>query len=236
MNQANNTPPKVKLIRLAPLSLRKNYDDNDGKPDYGTLTFSIRGAYPRITIYTSNANKPIGAPIDYTKYINAPFDYITFGIFLGYFDDVIASKEVCEKRIDCLNVKFENKVKTNEIYLQGTAVVGRDAEGIIYLSVEEADKIKLRFDILPSQRFFTFYDTKGNVLDKREASTRHAKSYIDLLKHVIKEEAKKEFTKTLSLDAPQYKTQYPSKPANNTTVEPQKTTAANAVFDIDDLL
>jgi hypothetical protein len=182
--------PAVKFIKLTPLSLRKDYKDNNDKDDYGLLAWSIRAGYPRINVYTSNSNKQPNAKFNYDTFITAPFDYVTFGILMDRIEKVIASKDEIKYTIDCNNIKFENGVKTNTIYLQAKVHVGRDKEGVIFIAAIEEGKRKLKFYLMPSDKWFVFYDDLNNIItDKRILSTLYAKSYLDLLKSIMSKEA-----------------------------------------------
>ncbi len=182
---------QVKFIKLAPLSLRKDYDDNAGEKDYGTLSWGIRAGYPRIMVYTSNGKKKApDAKFDYNSFITAPFDYVTFGILMERFDKVISNPTEVNYTIDCFNNTFENGVRTDNLYLQAKVHIGRDKEGVIYIAAIEENKRKLKFYFMPSDKYFIIYDKDSNIVtDKSVLSSLYARSYYDLLKLVMGKEA-----------------------------------------------
>jgi hypothetical protein len=210
----------VKWVRLNPLSLRKEYEDNEGNKDHGMLSWGIRAGYPRINVYTSNAKKADDAKFDFNTFITAPFDYVTFGILLQRLNEVIESKTQVNYDIDCFNIKFEKGVKTNDIYLQAKVHVGRDEEGVVYIAAVEEGKRKLKFYLLPSDKFFKFYDKDRNVIeDKHTLSSLYAKSYVKLLTRIMEKESYKDMVKENMAQSPQkttLKQQYKQNtPANN---------------------
>lgn len=182
--------PAVKIVRFTPLSLRKEYDDES--KDFGMLTWSIRMGYPRITVFTSNNTKTDGK-FDYDKMITAPFDYVTMGILLKRFQEVVASKEEVKFTVECYNPKFVNRVKTDEIALQAKVTIGKDADGVVFIAAIEDNKRKVRFDLLPSMIWHKYYDKNGDqITDRRLLSEMYAFSYLKLLNSLLDAEAAKD--------------------------------------------
>jgi len=160
----------VVMVKFAPLTLRKDYGDGD----YGILNYATRNGYPRITVFTSNKNKE--EAFDYNTMVNATFSLTQFLMFVDEMRDIVNGDKDKSASVDCFNAKFINGVKTNDIELQATAIVGKDKDGIIYLAVTSEGKRKVKFELLPTE--WNKYSRNKEVLSKEELSKRFAKSYI----------------------------------------------------------
>jgi len=170
--------PKVNMVKFAPLTLRKQYDDGD----YGLFTVSVRNGYPRFTVFTTNKNRE--AAFDYNTMITAPFDYNSFNSFVKLFEKVIDSKPDTKFKIDCFNAKYVDNKRTDDIVLQSTVNIGKDAEGIIYLALIAEGKRKVKFEIEPS-RWHKLYVGDEPVTDKAELSKLAAEGYLVTLKKLM---------------------------------------------------
>jgi len=170
--------PKVSIIKFTPLTLRKQYDDED----YGLLTWSVRNGYPRITVFTSNAHK--SETFDYNTMITAPFDYANIEILLDYFEQVIDAPNDTVFKIECFNTKFVNNERTNDIELQSTVSIGKDKEGMIYLAVLAEGKRKVKFDLKGSR--YHKYIVNGEVLtDDAAISKKVATGYLKVARKLL---------------------------------------------------
>ena len=167
-----NTPVKnnVVMVKFAPLTLRKEYGDGD----YGLLTYAIRNGYPRITVFTTNKNKE--EVFDYNTMVNATFSLVQFEMFVDNIKEIIDADKETTYKVNCYNAKYVNNVRTNDVELQATAVVGKDKEGIIYLAVTAEGKRKVKFDLLPTE--WNKYSANGEEFSKEELSKRFTKAYV----------------------------------------------------------
>ena len=176
---------KVKIYRFAALTLKRQIPE---EKDSASLVWSMRGSYPRVTVYTSNTkcytpdNKP-----DYGYIITAPFDIVTLMYFLQVLNMVNTDpKKGTEFAIDCLNTKIENGVRTNEIIVQAEVRVGKGDDGVIWIAVTEDGKKKLRFSLLPNNQWFKYKDQDGNLItDKAFLSKIFTTSYIETIKRLM---------------------------------------------------
>jgi len=170
---------KKKEVRVpfAALKLKADYGDGDG----ATLNWSVRNGYPRITIFTDNKNNE--GSFNYDKMITAPLDYMAIMSYIDMFQEVIDGPNDNKKEIDCYNTKYENGVKTNEIRLQGTAVIGKDKDGVMYIAAIEEGKRKIKFPL----NFVTWYKLRvnGEYLTESQTSIMYAKSYVKVLDRII---------------------------------------------------
>ena len=179
MSKGNNSN-RIKRVKFKPLTLIKVLDEDT--KEYASLQFSIRMGYPRIAVYTKNiprAYDPNNKPpaLDYNTMIIAPFDYKMFMDLLEYMEEVIESKEPIRYSVDCLNVKWVNGAKTNDVYTQATVTIGKDNEGVVFLAATEDKKRKVKFDLLPKLEWHRLKDKNGDlVVDKAFLSKARAKS------------------------------------------------------------
>ena len=187
MKEKVDTQRINKSIRFIPLNLFSEYTKEDGTKDYGLMSWSIKNGYPRVSVNTTGVRSE---SIDYTKLITAPFDYINLLTALDDFKDVINSEKDCIRRVDCLNNKFVDGKRTDEIYVQATVYFIKDKEGVIYISVIEQGKQKLKFKVA-AKGYVRFYDAQGNVIDNEgEKSKRFALKYLEVLKLLMEDELK----------------------------------------------
>lgn len=195
---------KVVRVRFSKLTIAKNIELDDGKQDSASLTWSTRNGYPRITVYTSNnLCKDKDGKFDFSYIVTAPFDYITLQIFLTRFQEVIDSESEINYKINCYNIKFDKGVRTNDIYLQATVVVGKDKNGVIYLAAVEEGKRNIKFELLPSDKFFKFYDKDNNeISDKKVLSKLYATGYVKVLNKLLLDVAREDIVTQVDYTRP----------------------------------
>lgn len=174
---------EVQYVKYAPLTLKVSY--NDESNDFGVLTFATRNDYPRFVVYTKN-KRPQGERFDYDTMITATYDLVNFETFLGYMEQSIDLKNDEELSLDCYNTKYVNNQRTDDIAIQATARVGKSSKGVIYLSITAEGKRKVKFPLLPNEKYMKFKDTQGNVItDKAVLSKMYMTSYIKVLKKLL---------------------------------------------------
>lgn len=192
---------KVKLVKFAALTLRKSGDENKGVG----LQWSIRKGFPRITVYTGPMFKE-DKTVDYSKIIIAPFDYTTMIMFLEYFKRIIYSKDECKYTVKCLNNKFVDNKRTEEIIVQASVIIGKDKDNVIYLAAIEDGKKNIRFDLVPEGKWHKFFNGNNEeIIDKGELSRSYANAYYDLLKNLLFKEFFIDAKEEVMLDDPKEK-------------------------------
>lgn len=206
---------KIKYVKFTPVNLTAN--DPENEDNYFSLVWSSRAGYPRITLYLVNKRGPKTnekKPFDYATMITAPFTAITVQTFLEQFKTVIDSPEEIILGQECYNSKFENGKKIEgEIALQAKAVVGKDSDGIIYLSLIADKRRKVKIPILPNTRFHKTISKSGDIdNNKGELSMAHAKSYLKVLTLLINNEMLESGTKVDLKDKVPFKTDKSGKP------------------------
>lgn len=191
----------VKFIQFAALNLSKVHMVDD-KKDSAQLQWSSRMGYPRITVFTTD-NTQVDGKFDYSKMIKAPFDFVTIDIFMQRFRNVLETTEEVKYVIDCFNNKFVNRERTDEVELVAKVTVGRDSDGVVYLAVTEDNKKKIKFELMPSTKYFKFYDKNGDVItDKKILSNLYAKAYHKRLDYILNSNSNSAVNKYKDIAAP----------------------------------
>lgn len=188
---------KVKFKRFNSLALFNRENNNRAKLDW-----SIRGIYPRITVYTSDKafvdNKP-----NYDHIITAPFDIVTLGYLVSNLELCNNTKDPTHSRIDCYNTKVVNGVRTDERYIQATVEVGKDEEGVCYIKVSEEKKPTIKFKLLPNTVWFKYYDKTGEqIKDNSVLSKIFTRGYIRTIRSLILDDKENYNTTITLLDPP----------------------------------
>ena len=188
--ETNATKKEDRTIRFTPLNIKKEYDVNE-KTDTAVLKWGVKNGYPRLIVTLSSVKTEA---VDYSKLITAPFTYMDFFTFLEYMEEVINHDGKIQKKVECLNNKWSNGQRTDEIYVQATVYIGKGDDGVIFLAVIEDKKIKVKFDILPDiSPYHRWYDENDNLIEsKKELSLRRARSYYKILNLLMEEELKRD--------------------------------------------
>lgn len=194
----NSTKPQgVRMIKFAPVNLRANYDET-----FATLSWAVRMGYPRVTVYLDNDK--FDKKVDYSKIINAPFDFVKLEAFLLMVDKLIDSNDVDkEYAIKCSNNAYEGGERTNKIVLQATLFVGKDKDGVIYMKLVEQGKREVKFNLDMSGRYIALVGSDGQDIEDRKALSKlHAKAYFKTLRTLLKAELTKSGSKLVTLAPP----------------------------------
>ena len=222
---------KVRTIQFAALTLSKELDDGET----ATLSWKVRGIYPRIVVNTGNTIKE-DKTIDYSKVIIAPFDYTTMKTFLYYLYELTKAKQPVSYSVDCFNVVFKDGVKTNEIEVQATVVIGRDVDGVNYITVLRDGKKKVRFDLIPNPKWFTYKkDNDASLINKEQLSGFFTKGYYSIANKLLETETLLSAKDEYLTNKPSYVTEEELKANKTRAVEPE-TKSESKEETIDDLL
>ena len=175
---------KVKMVSLSSLNINVDFGSGDGK--YAQLTWGIRNGYPRLTVFTDSGGDK-NVKFDYDSMITAPFDYISMGVMVDQFVLLIDAPNGTKSQIGCYNPKFVDGQKTNEIALQATVEIGKDAAGVMYIAVLATGKKRVKFDIKPkdNSKWHKFYKGDDLITDPGELSKIYARSYIEQARRLL---------------------------------------------------
>lgn len=183
---------KVRYLTFSALTL---VDRQNGS----RLKFGARMGFPRITVEP----EPTKEGESYAEtIINAPFTFPMFFYFMDRFEEVIKSDPGTIYSIECRNTKYVEGKKTNETYLQAKVMVGKDKEGIIFLSVIDENKKKIKFDLLPDLKWYKMFKNGVEITDPKELSYYYAISYLKALRALYTSERMEENVKISIADRP----------------------------------
>jgi len=175
---------KVKVVAFAPLSLYTDADESG--ETYASLSWAIRGGYPRMTVYTENTRSRDRNSFSFDKLIIAPMDPITINIVIENLKQVIKSETEIKLSMRCYNVKYVNDQKTDDVALQSTVIIGKSKDGVVYLAAVAEGKKKVKFNLLPNSKWHKYNDAKGNeITDKKVLSNYFSTAYCNRLKSLM---------------------------------------------------
>ena len=142
------------------------------------LTWSMRGDQPRITVFMFNP------ATNRNDNISAPLSPEVFFYFCDKFEEVINGNPGVKYKIDCLTAirTAEGKI-TDEKKLICELWFGQDNDGMIWLSLIEGDKPRLKFNF-SLWDYNKIYKPDGEVLSAAEASIGLAKGVIRALRDI----------------------------------------------------
>lgn len=143
------------------------------------LRWGVRMGFPRLTVEPERINEGDSYP---EKIITAPFNYIMFYYMVDRFEEIIEADPGTMTSIECKNIKYANGERTQETFVQAKVIVGKDKEGIIFISVIAEDKKKVKFNLLPDEKWYKLYRNGVEVTDRVELSKCYAKAYVRALK------------------------------------------------------
>jgi len=170
----------TKIVSFGALTL---YEDTE-KDHFGTLSWSIRKGYPRITVYTDNT-KEKKDEFSFDKLITAPMDAIVVNIVMDRLLEAINGKPDTRNSTECYNVKYVDNKPTEEIYLQATIITGKDANGVVYVAAIQEGKQNVKFQLLPREKWHKFRNGSDQVTDKANLSKMFATAYHARLKALM---------------------------------------------------
>ena len=167
---------KVRTYNLHKLSLSTDYGDDK----YGSLSWSVRNGYPRMSVFTeqSRTDRDTKTVFDYNKLITAPFSHIEAMAFLTDMETIVNGPNERKRQVKCFNTKFVNNQRTNDIELQATAEVGKDSNGLIYITATASNKRRVKFVLTTASKWHTPVSNGDDIVDPAELSKRYAIEYI----------------------------------------------------------
>lgn len=155
------------------------YADSPGAPGKrAKLVWSTRKTYPRLSIFTNDpADKGNGL-------ITAPLDTPTLYGILDIMDTVLRATEEMKQKIDIYTSKWENNQRTNEMVLLSTVWVGKNANGINWISLVSSDPVrpKVIFEYQTGD-YYQFFKKDGAQYTKAETSNLALAAAIRLLRN-----------------------------------------------------
>lgn len=189
------TPHRVKRTKYTALTIYKDIAKENGDTDTANLSWSTRGEYPRITVYTSKNCKDANSKIDWSKIIIAPMDIITLKTFLSRAIKILSKGEKDSfSEAYCYNNRYKDGERTNEKYLQATMRIGIDKDGKAYIAAYEKSKPKIKFEFVTPDFYYQLRssdeeETTDITLTPKQTRERAAE-YLSIVRDLMNDEMK----------------------------------------------
>jgi hypothetical protein len=168
----NTTTPVFEFKELEKFVM---FTDAPGAPGKRSrLVWSSFKGNPRITVFT-------GVPNDSGKgVINAPMNPETFLILMDLLKDLCQGTGEVKNKIACYTLmKGEaGAPRSQEQTLLSDIYIGRDTEGIIWISVVVVNRPKIKFEFRISD-FHKLYKGDGTQFTAAEASALQTRAYVN---------------------------------------------------------
>lgn len=183
-DRSNFTPAPRKKIALdnRKLSLSAKCPSAPGK--YSTLIWSLVNNNPRVTVYT---NDPADAtPKNDNGRISANMDAPNFFALLELLEQVSNAEGPTRMKIENKNFIFPGGKRSEKPVVVSELVVGKDDNGIIWISVLAYDKErpKIKFQFLPNE-FHNYIERSGEPFNPANLSKLYVKGYINLMRGIM---------------------------------------------------
>lgn len=140
------------------------------------LTWGCRDGNPRITVNTnveSDKKNTFGM-------INAGFNPETFFIILDLLKRVASSKEPISYKVDNKTTVMADDGKRSEPFVSTELWIGKDTDGIVWISVIAPDRPKIKFNFTISN-YHLFHRKGEGAITAAEASVWAAERVADIL-------------------------------------------------------
>lgn len=143
------------------------------------LGFSSYRGNPRITVFTGVQNDS-GKGV-----INAAMNPETFLIFLNLLERVAKADKEDKFKVDCDTLlKSNDGQRSQERTLASSIIAGKDAEGVMWISVVAENRPKIKFEFTVSD-FHRLYHGNGQQFSKAESSVLQTLATIDALRAIF---------------------------------------------------
>ena len=174
------TPRKKNALDSKKLNLVAPCPTAPGKRS--SLIWGVYSNNPRLTVYT-------GDPEDSTERtgygkIAANLDTPTFFAFIEMLEASAKSTEECKQKIDNKGFTWFGGKRSEVPVVLNSLIVGKDAEGCVFISVVADNRPIIKFFIGPSESHALYHST-GKPFTKAESSSLYAIAYCQLLRNMV---------------------------------------------------
>lgn len=151
-----------------------------GSGKKSSLRWSIYGTNPRITINTNNeADKNVNYGM-----INAGMDPVTFFLLLDLLEKIAKDDTKPNKmKLDCLTTSKTDDGGRTQPFLNSEVWIGKDDEGICWISVVAKDRPKIKFNFTMSD-YHKLHKATGGPFTESEISCMLAIATANALKEI----------------------------------------------------
>lgn len=167
--------PRPTIVDLKRVMMFADTPGVEGKRS--KLVWSVRDGHPRISVFTNDPKDTTNKGI-----ISAPMNPETFYAFLDLIENATKLDTEVIYKVECLTAKrdAEGKVNYNEKVHVSDAYAGRDANGMVWISLVAANRPKVKF-IFKVSDYHKIY--KGGVpLTESEASCIQAMATVSIVR------------------------------------------------------
>lgn len=184
---------KVTYTRYNGLTLRVDTVEED----YASLTWGSRDGRPRATIYTSKEHRTEDGKIDYDKVFIAPFDIFGIRRFLTYAINIVKNNVGNGVKVECLNNKFKNRLRTKEVITQAVLVFEKTTDGYVFKASRPNDK-EYVFKLEPGA--WHNYTIDGQEIPIEQQRKTHVELYLRTLLEFIERDIVEHNTRTSDVE------------------------------------
>jgi uncharacterized membrane protein YgcG len=154
------------------------------KGKYSSLQVNLFSNNPRITVYTNDPDDQ-GESKQYGK-ITANLDAQVFMVFLGALAKIIDGPAGQEDKvkIENKNFIFPGGKRSESPVVQSELHFGKDAEGVVWVSVTARDRPRIKFPFGKSD-FHTLFHKTGEQYSNGEQSALFARGWVRLMENML---------------------------------------------------
>lgn len=142
------------------------------------MQFGGRDGMFRITVFTGVGTEGKDG------IIYCPFDPGSFSILLNMLEQAIRAEPGEKFKVVCRGTIYENDKPTDKTKLLGEVYVGKNSEGIVWISMTHEKHPKIIFEFRTS-KFMDFYGKDGNKMSDTDLSKLTAGAYLNTLRNIM---------------------------------------------------
>jgi len=170
-------PPERKKNAFDNKKLNLSAPNSKGKK--ATLSFALVNNNPRINVYTNDPDDTID-----NGRISANMDTPTLFAMLHLLSQACRSKEAFREKINNQNHTYQGGQRSDKAVVVSSTIIGKDDDGIIYISVTAPNRPIIKFVFGPSE-YHNFIHGNGSPWTPAELSKLYAEAYIAMLTSFI---------------------------------------------------
>lgn len=186
--------PRKRILAYSPLQLKTKLRENVN----ASLHWSSVNYYPRLTVFIGNVKNSDGST-NFNNIITIGTSTTNILTILSDFKCLIRNKKKGKKHVYAFYVNqftADGKMLDQKV-LKAKLIIGKDENGINYISLVEKDKEQVKFNIMANHDYFKPLNELGEeITDEESKSDKYTLSYISMLENLLH----KEFTEACLSD------------------------------------
>lgn len=183
-NGGNQPAPRKKtLLNARRMKLQSSEKNQDGKYATLALDFLPKSNCPHLVVWTNLESERQSRN---NGKIDAPFDPVNFYVFLGYVGRAVNEQPGWRApKISLMDYFWKNKERSAEpTRVAADVFVGKDNEGLIYVSVIAHERPKFKFVMAPNE-FHMYTNPDGTPYPKDIISAEWARAWVEMVRDVM---------------------------------------------------